>query len=374
MCILEAVASLELGGIERLVTSMAPKLASDHGYPTAVVCLMSTGGSLRRELEERDVPVLDAVRTSSIPLAWINKLERLFMQWKPDVYHTHHPFGLPWQVIAAKRAGVKRIVVTEHNTSPVGTAARLRGLVYDRLAWRHIDAYTCVSEAVRRHMAGLRRRSPDQYRIVYNRVDERRFRPDESARETARSAWNIDPETFLIGSVGSLTRQKGYEFLIDAATTVCNHIEDVQIRICGEGPGRADLQRRIDDAQLTSTIILNGNVDNIEAYLPAYDMFVLPSLWEGMSLAVMEAMAVQLPIVATTVSGTMELLADGRGVLVPPGDAEALANAIVRVRRDRQLRMDMAEQARRRVIESYSLEETVAEYLGIFNDSSVGKT
>ena len=367
---MEAVYSLELGGIERLVSGLAPHFAEVHGVPSAVVCLGTRSGPLLPDLEKRGIPVFHAPRMEGGPQAWMDRLEQVLREWKTEVFHTHYSFGLLWQVKAARRAGVSRVVITEQNAYRFGLAARLRNLVYDRLYWRHIHAYTCVSEAVRRHLARSRMRPERAFEVVHNSVDVDLFRPDGLRRESARKAWGVAPETVVIGSVGRLTRQKGFPYLIEAAAQVCAAHPDVQFRIFGEGEERPRLEEHVRRLGLRGRVILEGARPNLHELLPGLDLYVMPSLWEGMSLAIAEAMATRLPIIGTAVPGTTDLLAEGAGLLVPPADPKALAEAIAGLHDDAPARQRLAETAYARAHQLFSLRRCAESYLDIFSRPS----
>ena len=371
MRIVEAVNSLQLGGIERLVSALAPELANVHGCPTAVVCLGAKTGPLIKQLSEQNIPIFEAARSSKGIWRWIQRLEHVLVTWQPDVYHTHFSFGLPWQVLAACRAGVPRIVVTEQNAYRLNGLARFRNILYDRFYWRYVHAYTCVSDAVRQHLARLRLRSPEDFEVVYNCTDVRRFRPDPARRAIVRRMWGVSPNVFIVGSVGSLTQQKGFDYLVEAAGLICSRGMEIQFRIFGEGPNRQELQQQIEQLGLGHRVFLEGAVTSVEKVLPGFDLFVLPSLWEGMSLAIAEAMATRLPIVATAVAGTTELLAEDAGFLVPPAEIDLLAEAILKLRNDSEERERIAARAYQRVHELFSIQRCALNYLQVFQRESV---
>jgi glycosyltransferase involved in cell wall biosynthesis len=136
--------------------------------------------------------------------------------------------------------------------------------------------------------------------------------------------------------------------------------------ICGEGALRADLQAEIDRMQLSSSVRLQGNRSDIERFLESADVFVLPSRWEGLPVALLEAMGAGLPVVATRVEGVEEVVEhDGQGLLVPPGDLEALVRSLLRLIEQPDLRERMGKAARKRIEESYTIDIMCERYLRV---------
>jgi glycosyltransferase involved in cell wall biosynthesis len=187
-------------------------------------------------------------------------------------------------------------------------------------------------------------------------------------REDVRHQLGLAPSARLLITVGTLRAAKGHAFLIQAASEIVRHFPEAHFLFVGDGELRQELESQTVAAALTDNIHFLGNRQDIGQLLAASDIFVLPSLWEGLSMALLEAMAAAKPIVATSVSGTSQVITHMEsGILVPPSDAGALAQAIG----DLLLELDagtcaIGDSARRRVAEQYSVEKQASEYIALY--------
>jgi glycosyltransferase involved in cell wall biosynthesis len=172
--------------------------------------------------------------------------------------------------------------------------------------------------------------------------------------------WGLEPSDRVILAVGRLHRQKGYDYLIRALATVKREIPTVKLLIAGEGEEKNNLKNLVKSLDLSKEVILAGLCREVEKLFNFTKLFVLPSLWEGMPNAVLEAMAAAKPVVATRVGGVPELVIDGEtGILVPPEDPESLARAIVKLLRHTAQANSMGNAGRERVQEHFSVTEMV---------------
>jgi glycosyltransferase involved in cell wall biosynthesis len=164
----------------------------------------------------------------------------------------------------------------------------------------------------------------------------------------------------VIGTVGRLHRQKGHTVLIDAAALVARDFPAARFVIIGEGEERAALERKAGIVGVAQRFEMTGASHDVPFRLASMDLFVLPSLWEGLPLTLLEAMAVGVPVVATSVDGVAEVIEDGEdGLLVPPGDSSALAAAIVRLLRDPQHAHEMGSRAMEKVKIDFGVDRMV---------------
>lgn len=176
-------------------------------------------------------------------------------------------------------------------------------------------------------------------------------------------------EELSVGSVARLTRQKGIGYLIEAAEGVCEERGDVRFSVAGDGPDLGALEAEVERRNLRDRFELVGAVEDPWDYLASLDVFVLPSLWEGMPFAVLEAMGCGLPVVATDVGGIRDVIPDeAYGTVVAPADVQALKRAILRYADSLPLREDTGAAARRRVLEEFSEERMVEGVLDVYSE------
>jgi L-malate glycosyltransferase len=244
----------------------------------------------------------------------------------------------------------------------------------DRWACRVVnhlaDRVTANAEAVRDHVHRWERCPLDKIVVIANGVELRvpaAPRPGPAADELNRLGRPV------VGSIARLVWKRGHRELLAAAAAVTCQEPAVNFALVGDGPLRLGLEREAASLGLNGHLRFLGAVPDAATLLPSLDVFVLPSIWEGMSNALLEAMAAGTPVVATRVGGNPELITHEKtGLLVPPGDVDALAAAILRLVREPALARSMAEAARQRVASEFTLEEMVGRLERLYDDLLAG--
>ncbi len=340
------------GGVERTFPELYGRLAARGAADIRLVAL-GGDGLPRRERQHghiveraRRIPLerltgaqvafsLDAWRT-----AW-----RAYRAHRPHVIHAHTLFFSTSLVAAvlARTTGTP-LIVTVHVGSLAALPQPYRGAVqlYERTIGRFILSSAariiCVSDDVRAYALALGA-APGRTVVVPNGVDLARFTPG-AAEDRSRP---------VVLSVGRLIFNKGLQYLLPAAAQLRNEGLSFQLVIAGDGPLHRELERDAAALGLDDTVQFLGRRDDVDRLLRSADIFVRPSLSEGMSLAVLEAMAAGLAVVATDVSGSRQLIADGEsGFIVPPADVDSLASALRRLILDPGLRRCFGERAHER--------------------------
>jgi glycosyltransferase involved in cell wall biosynthesis len=229
----------------------------------------------------------------------------------------------------------------------------------DRLTWRLATMWTANADAVAKVLVDREGVHRTRIAVIPTAVDAERFGPRPRNLEIRRRL-AVGPDDVLLVSVGRLDRLKGHDTLIEALRLLASTRPNVQLVLVGDGPERAALESRVAGARLESRVRFAGATSDVASYLSASDLFVLASNTEGMPGAILEAMALALPVVATAVGGTPEAVLDGEtGLLVPPRDPLALASAIGRLIDDPELRRSMSLRGCARAIESFSIERVL---------------
>lgn len=232
-----------------------------------------------------------------------------------------------------------------------GHSARERYLYYpaDRRILSRLSHVVAVSSDIRQRLLASGA-APDRVTVVLNAIDPVRFVRDRSRQPAARARFGIDPDQRVLGAVGRLEPQKDFAGLIDAFAVLAREAPDLQLVIAGDGSLRSSLQDQINRLGLQQRCRLLGHVDDVPLLHHAFDVFVQSSIYEGTPNAVLEAMALETPIVATDAGGTAELARDGlEGVIVPFANTEALTDALVRVLSDTDATRARVRAARLRV-------------------------
>jgi glycosyltransferase involved in cell wall biosynthesis len=283
---------------------------------------------------------------------YVNK--DLLLRLRPDIVHVHA--GASWEghggVWAARNAGVSCVVRTEHLPYLI-TEKWQQDEYAGFLGW--VDRVICVSEGVRRTygQAGV---PTGMLRVVRNgvRVDERPIHNRDVGTEL-RTSLGLPASSKLVLSVGRLTKQKGYDYLIGAACTVAAQLPDAHFLLAGEGPLEAELKANAKACRALGNVHFLGSRSDAKELMRACDLFVLPSLFEGLPLVVLEAMSAGRAVVATRVCGTSEAVVDGvTGRLVPAEDPHALSEAIIEALTRPDLLARWGEAGRERVLRLFT--------------------
>ena len=266
--------------------------------------------------------------------------------------------------LAARRIGIPVVSVSRGWTGESFKVRLYEAL--DRFNLRWMDHIVCVSEgqAAKVRHAGA---DPAHVAVIHNAIDPARF-ADQDLRCLA---WLHDqfpqPRRLIVASAGRLSPEKGFEVLVDAAALVAARDPSLGFIHFGDGPGRAGIARQIADRGLQERFVLAGHREDLDRYFPFFDLLVLPSYTEGLPNVVLEAFAARVPVVATAVGGTPEVVEDGiSGFLSAPGDPDALAQGILHVLANEGRRIAMGERGYQRVCADFTFEAQARAYMRLF--------
>lgn len=357
-------ASPFVGGPERQMLGLAQHLPAayrtvflafgDHGHSRALLQEARRRGFAATMLQQ-DTP---HYRAAAREVA--GHLRRL----RADVLccHGYKPDILGWR--AARLAGVP-VVSISHGWTAATLKVRLNEAL-DRFLLRWMDRVVCVSEgqAVKVRAAGV---PAARVAVIRNAIGTEAFAPaDPSYREQLRKL--LPPECRrIVGAAGRLSPEKGFDQLLEAATRVLRTDPAVGFVLFGDGPLRRQLAAQIAARGLEKRFILAGFRTDVERFLPHVDVVALPSFREGLPNIVLEAFAAGVPVVATAVGGTPEVVEEGvHGFLVPPGQPALLAQRILEVLQDEDARRSMGLRGRQRVREQFNFEAQSLQYQQLF--------
>lgn len=292
---------------------------------------------------------------------------RAWMSQNPiDILHCHSEFS----DVVVVPFGLRRkpvIVRTVHNREWSKRPLRrllLTNLLYPLLFRCEIGVSMGIVETLNHRP--LARLLQKQGLCIHNAVDLSRFSNKKIVALAKRIELGLPADVPVIGTVGRLTRQKGYSFLLDAATRVLSEIPQARFVIVGDGDGAPSLRSQTDRLGLKDRVLFTGPRSDVDELLPAFDLFVSSSLWEGLPTVIMESMAAGIPVVATDVPGTRELAVDQAiGWLVAAGNEQALGEAILAALRDPIRRAACVENARL-VVQSFSIKAVAAEHEALY--------
>lgn len=364
------VNNLDVGGLEKVVLSLLRHLPAAE-VETSLVCLSGPGAlygdlSLPPErcliLDKRpDVGWGERLRTPLV--LW--RLAAFLRARRVDVVHLHNLAPLVYGGLAARLVwpGRPAVVYSEHNQIyRAGARGRRRFARYATLA----DEVVAVSHDLRRTLVdGVRVSRP--VRVLHNGIDPGGFR-DVDPAAVQRELGRREGE-FLVGTAVVLSEQKGIRYLLEAARLVRANDPTVRFLVAGDGPLRVELEAQAAALGLGDGVRFLGYRRDVPGLIAALDAYALPSLWEGLPLALLEALASGKPILATAVGGNPEVVEDGvNGLLLPPRDPEAIARAVLRLRGDPALRARMRQANLDRFARQFSAEAMAAAHLALYRE------
>lgn len=356
--------SLSVGGTENGVVNLVNGLAERFRH---TVVTLSPPGPLADRLPAAVRVHALAKRPGIDPATWA-RLTLVLRRLRPDIVHSRNwaTFGA---VPAARLAGVRAVVHGEHGRD----AADPDGL-HPRRRWRRrlaplVTRFVAVSDDLQRWLVEDVRVPAAKVIRIHNGVDTSRFAP--GARDGHGGAGTGAGEV-VVGTIGRLDPVKDHAGLIRAFARIAGSHPRARLVIVGEGPRRRELEG-LAASLVPGRVLFTGERSDIPTLLRSMEVFVLPSLGEGISNTLLEAMATGLPVVATRVGGNPELVEHGvNGLLVPRDDPATLATAISRYLDDPVLRLLHGKASRERVLERFSLDRMCVAYAGLYEEVAAG--
>jgi len=331
------------------------------------VVVAQAEGELGPRARAAGLPTEEVAMRGEWDLAAVRRLARLFARDRPDVVHMHTSHAHALGVLASKLAGAGRRVVSRRVDFSIHRhALSLSGLKY-RFG---VDRYVAVSHAVLEQLVkdGVAR---ERIRVVHDGVDPARFVGGDGAK--ARADLGVPAGAPLVGTLAHFAWHKSLETLIAAAGTIVAAVPAAWVAVVGEGEERPLLEAERAKSPAAARILLPGFRSNVADFLAAFDLFVMPSVMEGLCTSIMDAFAVGVPVVACRAGGIPELVKDGvTGALVEPRQPEALAAAIVRMLQDGALRRAVTAAARAELLARFTHDAMVEGTLAVYREIAAG--
>lgn len=345
------VLSLEPGGLENGVVNVVNGL-NPAEFRSSVCCVRRKGEFASRI--RADVPVATMGLKAGNDPRTVLRLAKLFRSTGVDIVHTRNAESSFYGTPAARLAGVPAVIHSEHGREL--PESRRRAAV-QRLLLRRVDAAFAVSEQLRTDLVRDLRLDESRFDVIHNGVDIRAFAPAGSCLDERGSAGPL-----RIGTVGRLVPVKNYALLVRVFSRL-PHEPRCQLVLVGDGPERASLERLAADLGVADRLEFLGHRDDVPTILRSLDVFVLPSLNEGMSNTLLEAMAAGLPVLASDVGGNGEIIEpDKSGLLFPSQDIDSAVAQLRRLTESPTLRRTLGREGAERVRAEFSIEAMLRRY------------
>ena len=368
--VLHVIHHLVIGGMENGLVNLINQMPAS-AYRHAIACVEDYS-DFRQRIVRPEVEVI-ALHRSKVGLWHVRReLFGLCRRLRPAILHSRNQSGLD-ALLPARVAGVPHTVHGEHGWDVDNLDGRKwKPALLRRLHSPLVDRYLTVSKDLERYLVARVGIAPDRITQIYNGVDTARFSPTTEPRRGALPAGFCAEDSIVIGSVGRIQAVKDQATLLRAFAGLAANRPELRDRlrlvVAGDGPLLAELRKLADSLAIGPATWFPGALENIPAVLRGLDVFVLPSLNEGISNTVLEAMATGLPVLATAVGGNIELVEDGvNGRLFAAGDSAALAGLLADYASSASLRCDHSLAARRISQDRFSLQSMTNRYAAVYD-------
>ncbi len=279
---------------------------------------------------------------------------------RADLVHCHGARANWYGRIGTRRAGIQTILCTVHGSIknyPYPAWRRHLYITLERLTARWVSQWIAVSDALRKDLIDYYGFPAGKIEVVPNGIDLQDLRIGRN-REEVRRNLGLQPETLVVLAVARMTDEKGHRFLLEAVSHLRTSVPQLRCLLAGDGPLRPRLEKQVKRLKIEQYVDFLGFRSDVADLLNAADIYVLPSLSEGMPMGLLEAMVLGCPVVASSVDGVPEIIQDGiTGQLVPPGDIAALAQALKELSVDPKLRQRLGTAGKARVEQSFTAEK-----------------
>lgn len=368
--IVHVIHHLGVGGLENGLVNLINAIPPER-YRHAIICLKGYS-DFHQRIKRKDVTIVALNKREGNDFRIYPSLFKIFKQLQPDIVHTRNLATMEGQVIAAL-ARIKARVHGEHGRDIFDLEGKSRKYNLLRKAIRPlVHHFIAVSKDLEKWLIDTVKVDPDHIDQIYNGVDILRFSPSDTLPFTAAPAGFINQHSFVIGSVGRMAGVKDYPNLVQAFLLTLEKIPEARkyfrLLIIGEGEAREKCITMLRVAGAENLAWLPGERADIPDLMHMMSLFILPSLAEGISNTILEAMASGLPVIATRVGGNIELVKeDETGKLIPPGNPERLAETMCDYYKNKGLLRKHGMAARRLVESRFSMDAMTQSYLKVYD-------
>lgn len=348
--VMHVVLSLECGGLENIAIELASGL-DDREFSSSICCI-NKHGELADMAGQRGIKLFCLDKKAGFSMYTIIKLAWLLKREKIHIVHSHNPGAMIYAAIAARIARIPVVINTRHGRNIK---------IVNRYVWAMNDSIVSISKDAQNRLLEYNHINPKLARVIYNGI---KIHVPESKRKQIKGIAEGD---MVVATVGRLVPDKDYFTLLDAFAQTIKIFKNAKLLFVGDGVLRQELESYCADLGLKNNVIFLGFRQDVAELLGCADIFVLSSLTEGISLALLEAMSAGLPVVATDVGGNPEVVANGdSGFLVPARNPEMMAEKIATLLLNSGLAHSMGETGRHIVETSFSLERMLNDYKDLY--------
>lgn len=361
--VLHIFSTLPVGGAEMLMLNIVKNI--DRGVFDITICCLGEKGVIGEQIEVLGVEVisLKCKKIGGFNLSLILRLRDFIKERGFDIVHTHMYHANLYGRIAAWVVDVPVIFSSVHN---IYRKRKLHRMLINYLLSKITDRIFVATPAVFEDVRRYDRVSAEKIEVLPYGIDTDSF-TKKYDRNIIRENLGLSPEDYVIGNVARLEEAKGQRYLIEAIRILQDRGIKTKCLIIGSGSLEKELKELTINNKLDDTVIFPGTRQDLPEIFSVMDVFVFPSLWEGLPLALLSAMAAGVPVIATHAGGIKDVLVDNRnGIVVPQSDPSAIAEAVKRLMSDEKLRKSLTEEAKKNIEEYYSAKVMVKKLENIY--------
>lgn len=378
MRVLLLIDSLDTGGAENALVPLARHMDRSRVelYAVGIFGLEAKhrvpSHRIVDEFQDLGIPFTHLDAHSLRDVTAFRELMKLIKAERIDLIHSHLAFGIMWGALASELAHIPLVVTLHSYGAPPKGVREKTWAALSGLAARRAAKVVCVCDAQRMEQLQSGDVNPTRLVTVYNGIDLDRFTFRDETRARLRREFGVSDGSPVVTMVALLRHVKGHDELVKAIPRVLGRFPQARFVLAGGGDREAELRAAVQE--FGDSVLFLGMRDDVPDILSASDLFVLPSYSEALPTVLLEAMAMRLPVVATRVGGTPEIVADGEtGLLIPTHDADALARAILDCLEDPARARAMGDAGRERVEEVFSAPRFAQSLARLYEESTAGR-
>jgi len=362
--LLQLVTGFSIGGAERKLLDLI-KFIDQKRYDVTI-CGVGISGPLKQDFEATGNDVFLYTKKHKYDFSQVINVAKLMKDRKIDILMTTLYYADIIGILAALIANVPYKVSWEVSSHPEESEeSKLKHHLSYRFCMKYVDKIISVSDGVKQFLVEERNIPISKIHTIHYGIDLKKFRKKDEKMKRKEFGFSVSDK--IVGVLARLTVQKGHTYLIDAASQIIKKYPGVKFLFVGDGPLRSKLTEQIEQMNLNNHIHFTGFRHDVKELLNMFDLFLLPSLFEGLPNVILEAMACSLPIVATAVDGTPEAIIDGEcGILIPPKEPGAIVKGVIKLLDDPELAQRLGKNARTRVENFFSNDIQMQKILDLY--------
>ncbi|WP_297213917.1 glycosyltransferase [Thermodesulfovibrio sp.] len=352
-----------MGGVENQLLMVLRNYNREKFKP--FVCSLSDKGEIGKEIESLGIKVFTLNKLGhTFNRAIIRDICKIIKNNEIKIVRTHQYHANFYGRIAAKISKVPCIVASIHNVYTRDKKFHRRFI--NRLLAKITDKIIAVSEEVKKDILKYDKIPEDKIKVIYNGIDPDIF-SNNFDKDTIKKSLGIDLKAPVIGTVGRLTMQKGQIYLLEAIAKIKGRFPYIKVLIVGDGPLMEEFKKYVKSTGISENVIFTGSRRDVPALLSIMDIFVFPSLWEGLPNALIESMAAGKAIIASDLKPIREILnSEGECILVQPKNSMAIAESIELLLKDKNLRDNIGRNVQNKAFSCFNIKTTVKIYGELF--------